>query len=83
MSKYPVQPKITDEHGVLRFEKNPIVEYLRDNSGIDMNKIAIWCHENDIDPKYQQQFAQLIGYSVRGYGTLSYVTDENWEKVNE
>lgn len=48
-----------------------------------MNKIAVWCHENDIDPKYEQQFAQLIGYSVRGYGTLSYVTDENWEEVNE
>lgn len=83
MSKYPVQPKVMDECGVLRFEKNPIVEYLLDNGGIDMNKIAIWCHENDIDPKYSQQFAQLIGYSVRGYGTLSYVTDENWEEVNE
>ncbi len=82
MSKYPVQPKVLVD-GLLRFEKNPIVEYLLDNGGIDMNNIAVWCAMNDIDEKYQQQFAQLIGYSVRGYGTLSYVTDENWEEVNE
>lgn len=82
MTKYPVQPKVIDEYGVLRFEKNPIVEYLLNSSGIDMNKIAIWCHENNIDIKYEQQFAQLIGYSVSRYGTLSYVTDENWEEVN-
>lgn len=82
MNKYPVQPKVVDTYGVLRFEKNPIVEYLLDNGGIDMNKITTWCHENNIDPKYKQQFAQLIGYSVRGYGMLSYVTDEDWEEVN-
>lgn len=82
MSKYPVQPKVMVDN-ILRFEKNPIVEMLLDNGGIDMNKIAIWCIEHNIEDKYQQQFAQLIGYSVSGYGTLSYVTDENWEEVNE
>lgn len=78
---YPIQP-MELVNDVLRFEKNPIVEMLLDSGGIDMNMIAIWCIENSIDKKYKQQFAQLIGYSVSGYGTLSYVTDENWERVN-
>jgi hypothetical protein len=63
-----------DEHGVVRFKPNKIVQHLLDNGGIDLNKIAIlqFPKEDEI------QFAQLIGYSLSGFGDLSYVDDETY-----
>lgn len=81
--KMPNQPLYKDEHGRARFVHNPLVEYMLEEGSIDMNKLARWCGENQIDPEYQAQFAQLIGYSLDGWGTLSYVTDEKWASVEE
>lgn len=69
---HPTQPLEKDEHGVLRFKSNKIVRYLLDNGGIDMNHLAVKNFSEDD----RQQFAQLIGYSLSGYGDLSYVSDE-------
>ena len=70
--KHPIQPIVKDSHDVLRFKENKIVRYLLDNGGIDMNKLAtIPFDQND-----SEQFAQLIGYSVSGFGDLSYVSKE-------
>lgn len=72
MSKHPIQPLVKDEKGVLRFKKNAIVVYILDNGGIDLNQIAaIPFSQEDRD-----QFTQLIGYSLSGYGELSYISDE-------
>jgi hypothetical protein len=46
-----------------------------------MNDIAVYVAENDIDVKYQEQVAQLVGYSVSGYGSLSYVTDDSYYRA--
>lgn len=68
---HPIQPLDDDGKGVLRFKGNAIVRHLLDKGGIDLNKLA--CLEfSDED---RQQFAQLIGYSLSGYGELSYVDD--------
>lgn len=56
-----------------RFVSNQIVEYLLDNGGIDMNDLALI----DFDDEDREQFAQLIGYSVSGYISLSYVSDDS------
>ncbi|SAK63687.1 hypothetical protein AWB80_02902 [Caballeronia pedi] len=74
--KHPMQPLVRDDRNTVRFKRNHIVEYLLDNGGIDMNKLAML----DFTPEDRQQFAQLIGYSVDGYMTLSYVMndDEAW-----
>ena len=71
MMKHPMQPLETDEHGVLRFKQNAIVRYLLDNGGIDLNRIA--CLQFSQDDRVQ--FAQLIGYSLRGFHELNYVPD--------
>jgi hypothetical protein len=68
----PIQPLAKDNQGVLRFKKNAIVEYLLDNGGMDLNHLA----GLDFSKDDRQQFAQLIGYSLSGYGELSYVDDE-------
>lgn len=74
--KNPIQPLALDKHGTLRFKPNKIVEHLleltRSNGLCDMNTIATLGFSKDD----RQQFAQLIGYSLGGYGELqSYVDD--------
>lgn len=78
-AKHPMQPIIIASDGVVRFKKNPIVAYLLDHGGIDMNAIAIGIARGAIaaTPEDQSQFAQLIGYSVSGFGDLSYAPEED------
>jgi|SRR5690625_401639 len=75
-TKHPIQPIITDDSGVLRFKENRIVSDLLDfatDQGFGLNEIAC-C---DYSREDRQQLAQLIGYSLRGYGELrNYVDDD-------
>lgn len=77
--KNPIQPLVTDEHGVTRFKENRIVRELLDfatERGFGLNEIA----RGDYSRDDRQQFAQLIGYSLHGYGELrSYVDDDAFE----
>ena len=66
--KHPVQPTVTDQHGVLRFKENAIIRHLIDYGSISLNDIAVMNFDNDD----RQQLAQLIGYSVDGYADLSF-----------
>ncbi len=78
MPEHPTQPLIVDEHGVLRFKANAIVQYLLDAGPFDMNHLAKIRFFTDED---RVQFAQLIGYSRSGFGELSYVSDEAYARV--
>lgn len=73
--RHPIQPVIRDARGTVRFKGNPLVQHLLDNGGIDMNKLFLVEASSDD----RQQFAQLIGYSVDGYGTLGYSDDAIYE----
>ena len=70
--KHPTQKIVNG-----RFVENKIVVYLLDNGVIDMNELAIL----PFDAEDRQQFAQLIGYSLSGYGQLNYVTDASYDKA--
>lgn len=73
--KHPIQPLALSDGGVLRFRGNAIVRHLLDNGGIDMNDLAvIYFPQED-----REQFAQLIGYSLSGFGELSYVSNKTYE----
>ena len=72
--KMPIQPIING-----RFVKNRMVEFLLDNGGFDMNDLAIM----EFTDQERMQFAQLIGYSVSGFGSLSYVDNETCEAANQ
>lgn len=71
----PMQPIEPDEGGTLRFRQNALVRYLLDHGGLDMNHLAM----RNFPKEDREQFAQLIGYSLSGYGELSYVSDESYE----
>ena len=79
--KNPMQPTDFDEHKVIRFKDNKIVRYLLDNGGIDLNDLA------DLSKNFlqddQEQFAQLIGYSVSGFGDLNYVSKKTVAKADK
>lgn len=80
--KHPIQPIITDPHGVERFKENKIVSALLDfgrDHGFGLNQIA--CLPFTVEDR--RQLTQLIGYSVSGYGDLSYVTEADLEEVDQ
>lgn len=76
--KHPVQPLVYDED-VIRFKKNSIVAFLLDAGPFDMNQLALMPFSNED----REQFAQLIGYSLSGFGELSYVSDETYDRAAE
>lgn len=74
-ARHPIQPLETDYHGVVRFKRNAIVESLLEAGPLDLNDLA----ELTFSREDREQFAQLIGYSLSGFGDLSYVSDETYE----
>jgi hypothetical protein len=76
-TRHPMQPAVRDEHGVIRFKANAIVQFLLDSGPFDMNALA----RMNFSDEDREQFAQLIGYSVDGFCDLSYVSDEAREKA--
>lgn len=63
----------------MRFKANAIVRHLLDNGGIDLNAIAMLSFSQED----REQFAQLIGYSLSGFGELSYVSDETYNAADK
>lgn len=74
---HPPQPLIRDAYGTIRFKQNDIVRFLLDHGPHDMNAIG----SRDFPREDRVQFAQLIGYSLDGFSTLSYVNDEDYQVV--
>ena len=72
--KMPLQPI---RNG--RFVPNKIVRMLLDTGTVDLNKIACM----NFTREEQEQFAQLIGYSLGGFSELSYVSDETYEAAEK
>ena len=79
--KFPMQPIQIDEQGVVRFAKNRIVDDLLEFATarrFSLNQIATGDYSDD----ERMQLAQLIGYSVSGYGDLSYASEESIQKAD-
>lgn len=78
--RHPMQSVEMAEDGVVRFRPNVLVRYMLDSGTIDMNHLAAL---PNIPQEDREQFAQLIGYSVGGFGSLSYVSDQAYEAAAE
>jgi len=76
-NRNPDQPLVRDAQGTIRFRENAIVRYLLDVGATDMNRLALL----PFSQEDREQFLQLIGYSVCGFGELSYVSDEAWARA--
>jgi hypothetical protein len=83
----PMQPVVQDDHGVLRFRANAIARALLDrdtergrvypNFPARSDGGLNWVATQGFSREDQEQFAQLIGYSISGYHELSYVSDKS------
>lgn len=79
---HPMQPVVVSERGIHRFKSNKCVEALLDHgqkTGFGLNELACQAHTAED----QMQLAQLIGYSVSGYGDLSYVTAASYDLASK
>jgi hypothetical protein len=78
MAKHPMQPLCQNGDGVVRFKANAIVRYLLDAGPFDLNQLTLipFAQED------WEQFIQLIGYSLAGFGELSYIPDETYDKAS-
>ena len=72
--KHPMQAIVYDEHRTARFVSNPIVNYLLEKGPFDMNQLSRK-FGGEVHREDQMQFAQLIGYSVSGFGGLPYADE--------
>ena len=72
--KHPIQPLAKDTNGTVRFKPNAIVQHLLDKGPSDMNHLA----RQNFSFEDRRQFAQLIGYSLSGFGELGYTDDETF-----
>lgn len=79
MSKHPMQRIEHDDKGVIRFRSNKIIEDLFMRGALDLNQIA--CAKYDEEDR--MQLAQLLGYSVSGYGDLSYASRKSVRKADK
>lgn len=64
------QQQIVEVAGILRFRKNKVIEILL--QGVESKGGMNYIGQLDVPDEDRAQFAQLIGYSVSGYQTLSY-----------
>jgi hypothetical protein len=74
-TKTQVQPIVRDAHGVVRFKENSIVRFLLNSGPVDLNWLA--AIRTRFTQEDWQQFYQLIGFSVSGYGDLPGVSPES------
>ena len=80
--RHPMQPIGVDKHGVVRFKPNAIIEWLFETGKLDMNLVAVMAGNKVFNKEDQMQLAQLLGYSVSGYGDLSYVSRESLDEAD-
>ena len=75
--KHPQQPLHIDGRGTIRFVANELLRDLVDRHVISLNELAL----KEYRQKDRVQFAQLIGYSLSGYESLSYVSEEAYAEA--
>ncbi|HYX21035.1 MAG TPA: hypothetical protein VFA98_09355 [Thermoanaerobaculia bacterium] len=80
--RQPRQPIGFDEDGIVRFKANEIVRLLLEESkkhGFGLNEIARAVLTEEVPIGDAVQFWQLLGYSVSGYGDLSFIPKKEIE----
>ncbi len=78
-TKHPMQPIEVAKDGVVRFKQNKLVRFLANHR---LNELVYpFPPEENADD--WNQLAQLIGYSVSGFGDLSYADPDVVKQADE
>lgn len=91
-----MQPLLVDGHGIIRFKRNAIIDFVLSwcaaqngspgydrqptphNRAPDLNTLSLMNFERED----WVQLAQLLGYSVSGFGELSYVEESDYARAD-
>jgi len=75
-TSHPMQPIEWASDGVIRFKRNAIIDWLFNTGRLDLNEIGALAGNgaHGFTKGDQMQLAQLLGYSVSGFGDLSYAS---------
>ncbi len=68
----------SDKNGVLRFIKDPIVDYMCRNNKIDFNQMAIDVQTGKLEPNTWLKIVATSGYSVSGFMDVVYSAVHLW-----
>lgn len=83
MPRHPMQPIVIADDGIIRFKRNRAVRFLLDEATAgrpcDLNRIAF----QEFPREDMEQLAQLVGYSVSGFGDLSYAKKSTVRKADK
>jgi hypothetical protein len=84
---HPMQPVVLAEDNVIRFRPNRLVQWMlaqgERGERFDINRIVAESQRRGYEPDEIEQFWQLVGYSVSGFGGLSDVRPETAEAADE
>ena len=83
--RHPMQPLGLDEYGVLRFKPNRLVDALLEHgqkTGLGLNELRVRFGTREYKEDHVQ-LAQLIGYSLSGFGELSFVDNATYATAHE
>lgn len=72
-----------DQRGVVRFKPNAIVNWLVDTGRVSLNDIVENQPPGGWPVEDQEEFWQMINYSVGGYGDLSFIRPETIDDAYE
>jgi hypothetical protein len=67
--KQPMQPIVVADDGVVRFQANKVIEWIVDSGKVSLDDVAML----KVPVGDKEQFWQMLGYSVSGYGGLLFV----------
>ncbi len=80
-------PGIHRDAGVVRFWANRIVrdvsDAARDGKRLDLNDIVGRFHNGNYSAAEVEQFWALLGYSISGYGSLSFISERTTKIVDK
>ena len=63
---------LVDVNGVIRFKRNAVVRWLFEQGHFNLNRIPV----DELPLEDVEEFWQMLGYSVSGYGELSFIRPE-------
>lgn len=72
-----------DALGTARFRKNTIVAWLVENGHVSLNSIIENSPKGGWPQEDIEEFWQMLGYSVSGYGDLSFIRPETVEAADK
>lgn len=75
---HPDQPIYLDVDDAPRFKRNAIVRFLQRRGGYEFDTL----HDMNFSTEDWAQFMQLLGYSVCGYGELSFIPSDKIEHAD-